>query len=268
MQRLKQMQEINEWSMFELQLDTENEFYAYYQQLALTVLSPKTIQQHPELQELREHLLAWNGRADTDSLGLALLELFRENLAETVFSPFLEASRKIDKNFRYSWLYIDTPLQAMLTEKIPGLLPDPDKYRNWDDFILAQLKQSAKQLKEAYPDTKLSELTWGKINTAQFAHPFSAAMPFLSLFLDMPKDQLAGCGGCVRAAGPDFGASERLVVSPGHLDEAILHMPGGQSAHPLSPNYRDQQSYWVQGLSIELLAAKQKHTLVLKPETK
>ncbi|NOU23707.1 MAG: penicillin acylase family protein [Methyloglobulus sp.] len=267
-QQLKQMQEINEWSMFELQLDTENEFYAYYQKLALTVLSPKAIQQHPELQELREHLLAWNGRADTDSLGLALLELFRENLAETVFSPFLEASRKIDKNFRYSWLYIDTPLQAMLTEKIPGLLPDPDKYRNWDDFILAQLKQSAKQLKEAYPDTNLSELTWGKINTAQFAHPFSAAMPFLSLFLDMPKDQLAGCGGCVRAAGPDFGASERLVVSPAHLDEGILHMPGGQSAHPLSPNYQDQQSYWVQGLPIELLAGTPKHTLVLKPETK
>lgn len=267
-QRLKQMQEINEWSMFELQLDTKIEFYAYYQQLALTVLSPKTIQQHPDLQELREHLLAWNGKADTDSLGLALLELFRENLAESVFTPFLDAPRKIDKNFRYSWLYVDTPLQAMLTERVPGLLPDHDKYRNWDDFILGQLKQSAKQLKEAFPDTKLSELKWGKINTAQFAHPFSAAMPALSFLLDMPKDQLAGCGGCVRAAGRDFGASERLVVSPAHLDEGILHMPGGQSAHPLSPNYRDQESYWVQGLPIEFLAGKPKYKLILKPEVK
>ena len=267
-QQLKQMQEINEWSMFKLQLDTENEFYAYYHQLALRVLSPQKILQHPELQELREHLLAWNGRADTDSLGLDLLELFRENLAEQVFPPFLSACRKIDKNFRYSWLFIDTPLQALLTEKNPELLPDSDKYQNWDDFILAQLEAGAKQLKNAYPNTKLSELTWGKTNIVRFAHPFTAALPLLGHFLDMPKDQLAGCGGCVRAAGPNFGASERMVVSPAHQDEGILHMPGGQSAHPLSPNYRDQQNNWVKGLPIEFLAGKVQQKLVLNPEAK
>lgn len=265
-QRLKQMQEINEWSMFDLQLDTEAEYYAFYHQLALKVLSPKVIEQQPELQELREYLLAWNGRADINSLGFALVEQFHELLAENVFTPFLAACRKVDKNFRYSWLYIDTPLQSMLTEKIPNLLPEPDKYRNWDAFILAQLKQSAQQLKAAYPDINLSELTWGKINEAHFAHPFSTVMPLLSHLLDMPKDQLAGCGGCVRAAGPDFGASERLVVSPAHLGEGILHLPGGQSGHPLSPNYSDQQNYWVKGLPIELLARKSDQKLVLKPD--
>ncbi len=267
-QRLEQMQEINEWSMFALQLDTESESYAYYQHLALTVLSPRIIQQQPELQTLRDYLLAWNGRADTGSLGFALLQQFQKNLAKAVFAPYFAASRKMDKKFRYSWMYIDTPLQAMLTKKIPELLPDPDKYRNWDDFIRDQLKRSAQQLKVAYPDIKLPELTWGKINTARFSHPFSTVIPLLSDLLDMPEEQLAGCAGCVRVTSPNFGASERLVVSPAHLDEGILHMPGGQSAHPLSPNYRDQQSYWVQGLPIGLLAGQPKHTLMLKPETR
>ena len=29
---------------------------------------------------------------------------------------------------------------------------------------------------------------------------------------------------------PSFGASERFFVSPGHLEDAILTLPGGQSA--------------------------------------
>jgi penicillin amidase len=265
-QRLKQMKDINERSMFELQLDTENEFHAFYQQLALSVLSPGIIEQQPELGELREYLLAWNGRADTDSKGFALLVEFRKHLTEAVFSPFLTASRQLDKNFSYSWTYIDTPLQSMLTEKLPRLLPDPIHYKNWDAFILDQLKQSAQQLQAKYPNMKLSDLTWGKMNKAQFTHPFSKAVPVLGLLLDMPEDELAGCGSCVRVIGPKFGASERLVVSPAHLDEGILHMPGGQASHPLSSYYRDQQSYWVQGLPIGLLAGKSAHSLTLKPD--
>ena len=103
-QRLKQMQEVNEWSLFQLQLDTEIEFYSFYQQLALSVLSPNAVEQRPELQELRDYLLAWNGRADTDSLGFALLQQFREQLANIVFTPFLTDCKKGDINFEYSWL--------------------------------------------------------------------------------------------------------------------------------------------------------------------
>jgi penicillin amidase len=41
-----------------------------------------------------------------------------------------------------------------------------------------------------------------------------------------------------RIQGPDFGASERLVVSPGREERGTFHMPCGQSGHPLSPFYR------------------------------
>ncbi len=265
-QQLKQMQDINEWSIFQLQLDTKSEFYSFYQQLALNVLSPKIIEQKSELRELREYLLAWNGRADKDSLGFALLVQFRKQLVKNVFTPFLSACRNVDNNFQYSWFYIDTPLQAMLTEKPSQLLPDPVNYRDWDAFILGQLTQGAQQLRAKYPDITLSELTWGMVNTAQYKHPFSEGLPILSRLLDMPEDELAGCGYCVRVATPGFGASERLVVSPAHLDEGILHMPGGQSAHPLSPYYRDQFSYWVKGLPIKLLAGNPEHKLILKPD--
>jgi penicillin amidase len=45
-----------------------------------------------------------------------------------------------------------------------------------------------------------------------------------------------------------------------------MHMPGGQSGHPLSPHYRDQHRYWVKGLPLALLAGKPEHSLILKPD--
>jgi len=80
--------------------------------------------------------------------------------------------------------------------------------------------------------------------------------------LDMPEDELAGCGDCVRVIGPGFGASERLVVSTVPLEERILQIPGGQSVHPLSPYSAISTAIG----SIELLARKPKHKLILKPD--
>ncbi|MGZ8184734.1 MAG: penicillin acylase family protein, partial [Methylobacter sp.] len=63
---------------------------------------------------------------------------------------------------------------------------------------------------------------------------------------------------------PGFGASERLVVAPNHFEDAILHMPGGQSGQPLSPYYRDQQNYWLKGLPMALMTGKPEHLLLLQ----
>ncbi|MFI3157245.1 MAG: penicillin acylase family protein [Methylococcaceae bacterium] len=264
-EQLKQMPQVGEWAMFDLQLDTESEFYDFYQHLALNSLTKAAIASQADLAEARDYLLAWDGRADVGSLGFALLVEFRKQLIESVFAPFLSASRQADKNFSYSWTYIDTPLQALLNEKPLHIVPDAAHYRNWNDFILGQLKHSIRQVQARYPEVALMELNWGKLNKVKHTHPFSRALPILSGLLDMPDEALPGCGFCVRAAGPGFGASERLVVSPGHFDDAILHMPGGQSGHPLSPYYRDQQNYWLKGLPMALMAGKPEHILLLQP---
>ena len=267
-QQLTQMPKIGEWAMFNLQLDTESEFYVFYQQLALNSLTAEVIARQPDLAEARDYLLAWDGRADVGSLGFALLVEFRKQLIEAVFTPLLSASRDADKNFSYSWTYIDTPLQALLNEKPLHALPDAAHYRNWDDFILGQLKHGVQLLQARHPGVALMALNWGRQNKVKQPHPFSKALPILSDLLDMPSEALPGCAFCVRAAGPGFGASERLVVAPGHFEDAILHMPGGQSGQPLSPYYRDQQNYWLKGLPMSLMAGKSEHTLLLQPHGK
>ena len=72
---------------------------------------------------------------------------------------------------------------------------------------------------------------------------------------------------CVgNVAAPDFGASERMVVSPGHEADGILHMPGGQSGNPLSPFWGAGHEDWVQGKPTPFLPGKTAYTLTLEPK--
>ena len=61
------------------------------------------------------------------------------------------------------------------------------------------------------------------------------------------------------------GASERLVVSPGREQDGILHMPGGQSGHPLSPFFLAGHEDWVTGTATPLLPGPTEYLLELIP---
>ena len=61
------------------------------------------------------------------------------------------------------------------------------------------------------------------------------------------------------------GASERMVVSPGRETEGIMHMPTGQSGHPLSPFYANSHPAWLDGRATPLLPGAAQHELTLLP---
>ncbi len=68
-----------------------------------------------------------------------------------------------------------------------------------------------------------------------------------------------------RAQGPAFGASERFAIVPGREAESYLHMPGGQSDHPLSPYYGAGHEDWARGRAVPLLPGPVEHRLRLVP---
>jgi penicillin amidase len=113
-------------------------------------------------------------------------------------------------------------------------------------------------------DDGLAKRTWGEHNTVRINHPLSRALPILSPWLGMPADQLPGDSNLPRAQGPTFGAAERFAVSPGDEANGYLHMPGGQSGHPLSKYYRSGHDDWVQGRPTAFLPGEPEHTLILK----
>ena len=87
----------------------------------------------------------------------------------------------------------------------------------------------------------------------------------LANFLDMPGEPLAGDVDMPRAQGPTFGASERFSVAPGDEANSLMHMPTGQSGHPLSEYYRRGHDDWARGRESAFLPGKTQHKLLLLP---
>ena len=147
----------------------------------------------------------------------------------------------------------------LVTQRPTHLLPRG--YATWT----ALFEDAANEVRDALEQQgPLSERTWGEANTARICHPLARAIPFGRRLLCMPADPLPGDGTTPRAQTPDNGASERMVVSPGHEADGILHMPGGQSGHPLSPFWGAGHDDWVQGRPTPFLPGMTEHTLELK----
>src|SRR5262249_38157810 len=112
---------------------------------------------------------------------------------------------------------------------------------------------------------ELSRCTWGEGNVLHMRHPLSPALSFAGRWLDMPEQPLPGDHDMPRVQGEAFGASQRLVVSPGHAAQGSLQVPGGPVEPPLSPFYGAGHDDWVHGTPTPLLPGAAKHTLTLRP---
>jgi penicillin amidase len=149
----------------------------------------------------------------------------------------------------------------LLSARPANLLPR--RFASWDALLEDAAGQVRDELAEQGP---LEKRTWGERNTAKICHPLANALPgLLKPALCMPADQLPGDGAMPRVQGPSFGASERMVVSPGHEADGIIHMPGGQSGNPLSPFWGAGHDDWVHGRPTPFLPGKTEYTLTLKP---
>ena len=58
---------------------------------------------------------------------------------------------------------------------------------------------------------------------------------------------------------------DRLAIAPGRERDGILHLPGGQSGHPLSPFYRAGHAAWAAGEPSPLLPGPTAYRLRLEP---
>ena len=250
--------------MLTVQLDDRAVFLGPWRELLLETLTDAAVEGNDRRAEFRRLAEEWVPRASTDSVGYRLVRGFRTEVRNRVFTMLMqpvldtygeETELRISNQF-------EGPLWSLVTERPAYLLSDD--YSNWDALLVASVDTITEYLVENF-DGELAERTWGERNTARMHHPLSRALPFLAPFLDMPADQLPGDSNLPRAQGPTFGASERFAVSPGNEESGFLHMPAGQSGHPLSPYYSVGHDDWVEGRPSPFLPGPAVHTLVLQP---
>ncbi|HET7396157.1 MAG TPA: penicillin acylase family protein [Gammaproteobacteria bacterium] len=249
--------------LLHIELDDRAVFLGRWRSLLLRLLTPERTMQYPKRDEFRRDVEAWGGQAAVDSVGYRLVRDFRARVDDMVFSAVLAPCRKADPDFDYHTLtQREAPLWALVTQQPVNFL-DP-RYQSWDGLLLAAVDHVINELWR--DDSGLATRTWGEHNTVRIQHPLSRALPFLGHWLDMMPVQLPGDSNMPRVQGVDFGASERMVVAPGHEQDGIFEMPTGQSGYPLSPFYRNSGPAWENGAATPFLPGTAVHTLILQPQ--
>ncbi len=262
---LRERQAMTEQDLLGIQLDNRSAVLDFYQQIALKVLRD-TGNKDDVLLDVEAALLAWDGHMQIGSIGATLLAEFRNRLAQEVFSKVVAACRDYDPDFRYAWREMETPLRLLLNQQPQGLL-NPDYHDDWQRMILVTLRETASSLQQQYPGLRLAQLNWGQTHPIRIQHPFSKVSAVLGSLLDMQSFAGDGCASiCVKVLDTAHGASERLVLAPAHPESAIFQMPTGQSGHPLSPHYRDQQLRWQQGVAAPLTTNDKRQRLMVRPQ--
>lgn len=257
---------INEFTpkdMLSVQLDDRAIFLARWRDLLLQTLDVDAVGSNGDRARFRELVESWDARASRDSVGYRLVDAFRievgERVIRMVMLPVLEKYGAGTEPFVGK--HFEQPLWSLVTRKPAHLLTTD--YSDWNDFLLQSVDALVEKFAASYADG-LENRTWGEINMAAIRHPLSPAVPFLARWLDMPAEPLAGDSNMPRVQSPGFGASERFAVSPGDEESGYLHMPSGQSGHPLSNFYAAGHDDWVDGRPSRFLPGEAVHVLTLK----
>jgi len=227
----------------------------------LETLDEAAMDGHPQRAEFKRLVAEWNGRADADAVGYALVRSFYWSMYDAWFAN-LDA--ELQRTYRTATYRAASrrvePVMEILAEKRAWV---PPGMADWRAFLLNRI--DAVIGKATQHGSPLQEAKWGVANRSAIAHPLVRFLPWLTGWLGAPVDPLPGDTQMPRVQAPTFGASERIVVAPGHEETGIFHMPGGQSGHPLSPFFLAGHEAWVRGEPTPFLPGPAVHHLVLEP---
>jgi len=248
-----------EADLLAIQLDDRAMVLDRWQELMRERLEAAT---DPALAAMLPHVRDWGGRAVPDSVGYRLVRQFREELQALALAAYRGIDDPKSPEVRIVARHTDDSLWRLLTERPVHLVPPG--YAGWDGLIDAALAAVLDDV-AAQAEGDLRNYSWGARNRPGVRHPLSGALPPIAWLLDPADEPLPGDVYQPRVQGVGFGASQRLVVSPGREEYGVFHMPGGQSGHPLSPYHLAGHDDWRTGHASPLLPGPARWTLTLVP---
>ena len=243
---------VSERDLLAIQLDDRAVFYRRWRDLLLSALASAPPSERR--QRLAAVVQDWSGRAAPDDAGYRLVREWRTAVVDRALPPLLAGVG----DDRFELPARDEPVVwQLVTERPRALLPRGA--RSWDALLLA----TADDVAGRYDDPAAA--VWGERNTLRMEHPMASAIPGLGGRLQMPAVPQPGDQRMPRVSGPSFGASQRMVVSPGFEERGIFHMPGGQAGHFMSPYWGAGHDDWVEGRPSPFLPGPTRWTLRLTP---
>ncbi|AMH42907.1 MAG: penicillin acylase family protein [Pseudomonadota bacterium] len=251
-----------ERDMLAIQTDDRARWIENWRGIALSALDASALKDHPQRAEFRRLIETWNGRADADATGYRLVRAFYFSLYDAWFGR-LDAELAA-AGPQLSFRAANSRYEAVMETLAAHRAWVPDGVADWRAFMLDRIDHAIAQLP---PDTTLADASWGARNRAVIEHPFARLvpswLPWVRGWLGAPHDALPGDFNMPRVQTPSFGASERMIVSPGREQDGIFEMPGGQSGNPLSPYFMAGHEAWVRGDATSFMPGETVHRLEL-----
>ncbi len=225
-----------------------------------------------------EQLKAWDHVVDARPV-VSLYEAFEDALWRRTFLD--EMDEPLFLKF-YEWAGAERPsgLYAIIGDRQSPWFDDiatVDKRETRDDIFLLAAADAEERLANEWGGP--ARRGWDRLHAATFAHPLGGvAFPFAWLFNRGPVP-ITGDGFTVMRVSWNrlrpFGAWEhpswRQIFEVGQWDQSRVILPAGQSGHPLSPHYFDQNALWREGhyrtqpFSRAAVSAAAQHRLLLVP---
>lgn len=258
-QRLMALESANEDDLFAIQLDDEGLFLARWRTLLLNHFGGTT---DPATLAALERVENWEGRALPVSIGYRVVRRFRSHVTMRVISGLTQPlEAHLGERFPWYSRTVEGPTWRLITERPVHLLPPG--YDDWNALIGSAMDDVLEEIDQS---GGLQTYTWGAYTELALAHPLSAFVPGLGLLTDTPRQQTPGeFSNMPRIGAGNYGASQRMVVSPGHEENGIFQMPSGQSGHPLSPYFNKGHENWVNGVKSPFLPGPAEWTLIFQP---
>ena len=217
----------------------------------------KTARSHDgeaEAASLLEQLSKWDHVVDSRPV-VSLYEAFEDALWRRTFVDEME-----DVLFLkfYEWAGAERPagLYSIINDRNSQWWDDittVEKKESRDDIFILAVRDAEEKLDGDYGGD--SKRGWDRVHGARFSHPLgNIAFPF-RWFLSRGPVPVEGDGTTVMRISwnrlAPFAAWEhpswRQLFDVGEWDESRVAMPAGQSGHPMSPFYFDQNAMWRTG---------------------
>ncbi len=247
--------------MTALQMDTYSEF----DRLIANVLV-YAIDHHPKasarVREAADLMRAWNGRVDVDVVAPAIVVNTRRKLWKLLLEP------KLGNEWEsYQWFGSSVAMERFVLTKPARWLPAG--FSDWDALLVAAAEQA---VTDPAAPRDLKSWTWSTVQPVNIQHPLFGGLPLLGRISDPGAHPQSGNGSLtVKAAGKNFGASQRATYNLADWDRSNLNVVTGQSGQLFSAHYQDHWQAWYTGKSFPLpfsQAAVEKataHKLTLHP---
>ncbi|MBE0377179.1 penicillin acylase family protein [Pseudoalteromonas prydzensis] len=261
---LDSMPAVNEQAMQELQLDKTAILMNRWQALMLKTIGKiedKTIRE-----QLHKNVSSWDGTANKDSVGYRMIRAFRSIVAERTMKML--GAKLLAKNPAIQWSDLtkqwESPVWALLQAQPEDYVPD--NRATWDEFLTTvAIEETYNFYIKAY-NGDLTAATWGTVNRLKLSHPLANVLP-LGWLLNFPEQAQSGDKNVPVAQLLNFGASVRIVVSPGQEEKGSLTMPVGQAGNPFAPYYGNGHEQWRTGQTLPFLPGAPIYKLALQPKS-